>query len=480
MNNISLEDLIKKIEEYNKEEIPKVKKAYNLAEKLHRNQLRESGEPYIIHPLNVTYILAELKADGDTLCAGLLHDVVEDTEETIEQIEEEFGSEIAHLVLGVTKINHLHFHNKGEATDANLRRIITSIEDDIRIIIIKLADRLHNMQTLQFKKPEKRKKHAKETLDIYVPIAYNLGLYRLKCDLEDLCFKYLLENDYEKLNKTLNKVKKDYQDCLLKLNEDVEKLMKKNNIEYHSRFRIINPYTLLKKFNKKYKLNDIHDLVNYKIIVNEKEDCYRVLGLIHSLYTPIHSKFKDYIAAPKTNMYSSLHTTVFGPFGKLIQIQIKTNQMDNLNTFGLTAYWREFKGLAPKKMREDLINKYQFFKSLDFLNNNIEDNEEYLNRIKKEVLTNNIYVYTSNGNVIELPIDSTPIDFAYKIHTEIGEKISKVFINGKNARIDRVLKNKDRVIIITGENVTVKDKWLEYAKTTYARKKIREYLNKTK
>lgn len=477
-NNINLEDLLNIIEKYNPDEIQRVKDAYDLASKLHQNQLRESGEPYIIHPLNVAYILAEMYADGDTLCAALLHDVVEDTEETIDEIEELFGPSIAHLVLGVTKINHLHYNNKGEATDANLRRIITSIEDDVRIIIIKLADRLHNMRTLEFKKPEKQKRHAKETLDIFVPIAYHLGTYHLKSELEDLCLKFLFPEDYKKINKTLEQVKKDYEKCLDTLNIEIKEILDKNNIMFKSRYKISSAYTILKKLNKKYRLNDIHDLVNYKIVVKDINTCYQVLGLIHSLYVPIHYKFKDYIAIPKTNMYSSLHTTVFGPDEKIIQIQIKTETMDYLNIYGLTAYWREYKSEAPEKMKQDLVNQFQFFKSLDFLNNIIENNEEYLNKIKTEVLTNNIYVYTSSGKIVELPQGATPIDFAYKIHPEIGNKIKKVLVNGKIGRINRVLKNKDRIRIIISDKVTVEEKWLMYAKTTYAKNKIKSQLSK--
>jgi len=478
MKEITIEYLLEKISLYNNEELEKVKKAYELASKLHKNQFRESGEPYIIHPLNVCNSLADMHADGDTLCAGLLHDVVEDTEETLEEIENEFNKEVARLVDGVTKISNLHFDNNVEATQANLRRIITSIDIDVRILIIKLADRLHNMRTLEFKKEDKQIKNAKETLEIYVPIAYHLGAYRLKCELEDLCMKYLYKEEYNNINNMVLKIKDDYLTCYKILNKDVEKILKQNQIKYKSRLRVINTYTILKKLNKKYDITNIHDLVNYKIIVSSLEDCYKVLGLIHSLYTPIHYKFKDYIATPKTNLYSSLHTTVFGPDEKLIQIQIRTEKQDYLNVYGITAYWREYKGNGPKKMQEDLKTKFQFFKSLDFLNNIIENNDEYLMKIKTEVLTNNIYVYTQTGEVVELPPNSTPIDFAYKIHTEIGNKVESVIVNGKNVSLDTQLKNKDRIRIITSKNIQINEKWLEYAKTTYARRKIKEYLNK--
>lgn len=478
MKELNINLLLEKISSYNKEEIDKVKKAYDLADKLHENQLRESGENYIIHPLNVCNILADMHADGNTLCAGLLHDVVEDTDETIEQIEKMFNSEVALLVDGVTKINNLHFDSNIDATTANLRRIITSIETDVRIMVIKLADRLHNMRTLEYKRPEKQIKNAKETLEIYVPIAYHLGANRLKCELEDLCMKYLYKEDYQKINNMITKIKKDYQNCYKILNSEIEKILNKNKIKFKSRLRVINQYTILKKLNKKYDLTNIHDLVNYKIIVENVEDCYKTLGLIHSLYTPIHNKFKDYIAAPKTNLYSSLHTTVFGPDEKLIQIQIRTEKQDYLNIYGITAYWREYKGNGPKQMLKDLKTKYQFFKSLDFLNNLIENNDEYLTKIKTEVLTNNIYVYTSVGEVVELPPESTPIDFAYKIHTEIGNHIESVIVNGKKARLNKLLKNKDRIRIITSKEPTVKEIWLEFAKTTYAKRKIKEYLNK--
>lgn len=478
MNEVTFEKVIDKIAKYNKEEVEKVKKAYLLADKLHKEQKRESGEPYVIHPLNVCNILADMHADGDTLCAGLLHDVVEDTEETLEQLETEFNASVAKLVSGVTKINNLHFNSNIEATDANLRRIITSIETDVRIIIIKLADRLHNMRTLQYKREEKQISNAKETLEIYVPIAYYLGAYRMKCELEDLCMKYLYKDEYQNINNMVSKIKEDYKECYEILNKDVTALLKKHKIKFKSRLRVINTYTILKKLNKKYDLTNIHDLVNYKIIVKNKSDCYKVLGLIHSLYTPIHNKFKDYIAVPKTNMYQSLHTTVFGPSEKLIQIQIRTEKMDYLDVYGITAYWREYLGLGPQKMQADLKDKFQFFKSLDFLNTIIENNEEYLTKIKTEVFTNNIYVYTSIGEVVELPLGSTAIDFAYKIHSEIGNSIEKVIINGTSSKLNTVLKNKDRIRIITTDSITVQDTWLNYVKTTYAKRKIKETLNK--
>ena len=291
-----LDDLLKVIKEYNPDEIERVTKAYKLAEEAHKDQKRESGEPYIIHPLNVCMNLTKFHADGATLCAGLLHDVVEDTKYTLEDIENMFDKEVAHLVDGVTKISNIHFNSKDEASNHNIRRLINSLNDDTRIIIIKLCDRLHNMQTLIHKAPEKRIRSAEETLNIFVPLAYFIGAYRIKCDLEDICLSYLDPQAFKEIDNKRNEVMESYQECLDQVEKDVAEILKDNNIKYESRIKILNVFQIYKKINNKYKISDIHDLVNLKISVETEDECYRVLGLIHRLYTPINNKFKDYIA----------------------------------------------------------------------------------------------------------------------------------------------------------------------------------------
>lgn len=473
---MTIEDVLKVIEKYNPDEIERVKKAYEVANEAHKDQKRDSGEPYIIHPLNVCMNLALLYADGDSLCAGLLHDVVEDTNCTIEMIEEEFGHEVAHLVDGVTKISNLHFSSKDQATNANIRRLINSLNDDVRIIIIKLCDRLHNIRTLEFKTPEKRVRNAQETINIFAPLAYFIGLFRMKCELEDICLYYIDSESYDSIKKLEVDIFDDYKNCLDIATKDIEKILKEHNIEFEFRPKILNVYQIYKKLNKGYKITDIHDLVNYKIMVNTEEECYLTLGLIHKLYTPMNYKFKDYIASPKTNMYRSLHTTVFGPDNHLLQFQIKTKDMDEVNTFGLTAYWRQLRENGREKMQSELINNYPFFSALRELNSAVEDDTDFVDKVKQEIFTNNIYVYSISGEIVELPFGSTVIDFAYKIHTDVGNHLHKAFINGKEVKLTRTLNNKDRIAILQSEKAKPRESWLNHVATLNAKRKIKDFL----
>jgi len=475
---MKIEDVLLEVEKYNPQEVDKVKKAYELAKKAHKDQKRESGEPYIIHPLNVCMNLTLFKADGATLCAGLLHDVVEDTEYTLKDIEKEFGPDVAHLVDGVTKISNLHFDTKEDATNANIRRIINSLNDDVRIIIIKLCDRLHNMQTLQYKAPDKQIRSANETLNIFVPLAYFIGAFPMKCRLEDLCLLYLDKESFDAVENKIKEITKDYQKCYEIATKEVSDLLNKNNIKFTYRVKILNTYHLYQKLNKGYKLNDIHDLVNFKLILDDREDPYHVLGLIHQLYTPMNQKFKDYIACPKTNMYRSLHTTVFGPDNHILQFQIKTQTMDDINTIGLGAYWKFYKGKAKERMQEELRLNYQFFNTLREINDGIESDSDFIERVKQEIFSNNIYVYTLTGDVVELPNGSTVIDFAYKLHTDMGNHLYKAYINGKEVKITHKLNNKDRIMIIQRDKSHPQESWLEHATTSKARRQIREQLKK--
>lgn len=473
---MTLEDLLSEIEKYNPEEIPRVKKAYEIASKAHANQFRESGEPYIIHPLNVCMNLTKLHADGSSLCAGLLHDVVEDTDYTLADIEKLFGHDIATLVDGVTKISNLHFNTKDDATNANIRRLINSLNDDVRIIIIKLCDRLHNMQTLNFKKPEKQKRSAEETLNIFVPLAYFIGAFRLKCELEDICLSYLEPEIYESLKNKVSEIERDYTDCINAAENEVTNLLNENHIKFNYRIKYLNIYHLYQKINKKYKISSIHDLVNFKIIVDDEQTCYQVLGLIHKIYTPMNNKFKDYIACPKTNMYRSLHTTVFAPYNHLLQFQIKTREMDEINTIGLAAYWKQLKGEGKLKMQQELKLNYQFFNTLQDLNNLTMTDQDFIERVKNEIFTNNIYIYSFSGEVFELPFGSTVIDFAYKLHSDIGNHLYKAYINGKEVKITHTLNNKDRIFLLTKDNIEPNNSWLDHVVTSHAKRKIKEYL----
>ena len=476
MNNITLQDLINLLEEYNPEEIGFVKKAYEYAEDLHSGQFRQSGEPYISHPLNVAYILAELHADRDTVCAGLLHDTLEDTEISKEDIAHDFNQDIANLVAGVTKLAKMNFSSKQEQNYANTRKIITGITEDVRIIIIKLADRLHNMRTLQFKSRFKQEENALETMEIFVPLAYYIGAYRIKSELEDLSLQYLRPDMYEKIKEKKLRVEEDSADCLKEMLSTIRNFLSDRRIPNEIKVRTKNIYGIYKRLNEGHKISDIHDLLSLKIMVDEIDNCYRTLGIIHSIYHPVNGKFKDYICNPKTNMYQSLHTTVFGPEDRLVQTQIRTFEMDKIASFGLTAYWDAEKGNARVVMQQDLKDKFQFFNSLLEMDAMFGDNQEFVRQVKSELFADKIYAYTTKGEILELPKGSTPIDFAYQLSTDIGNTMVGAFVNDEVVPIDYTLQNKDRVRIITDDlSFGSRDDWESKAHTSLAKRKIREF-----
>ena len=479
MNNITLQDLLDKLEEYNPEEVEIVKRAYEYADTLHQGQMRQSGEPYISHPLNVAYILADMHADKDTICAGLLHDTLEDTNITKEDISHDLNQNVANLVDGVTKLAKMNFSSKQAQNYANTRKIITGITEDVRIIIIKLADRLHNMRTLGFKSEFKQKENALETMEIFVPLAYYIGAYRIKLELEDLSLQYLKPDMYKTIEERKLKIEESSEDCLKEMLYKIETLLNNRNIPNEIKIRTKNIYGIYKRLSEGHKLSDIHDLLALKIMVDEVANCYYTLGMIHKEYHPINDKFKDYICNPKTNMYQSLHTTVFGPDDRLVQTQIRTFDMDKVASFGLTAYWDEQKGKARDVMQEDLKQKFQFFKSLTEINSMFGDNQQFVNQVKTELFADRVYVYTTKGDIIELPKGATPIDFAYKIHTDIGNTMVGVFVNDEFVPIDYVLKNKDRVRIVTDElSFGPREDWIDKAQTSLAKRKIRDFNKK--
>lgn len=475
-NSITLQDLLNKLREYNPEEVEIVKRAYEYADTLHKGQMRQSGEPYISHPLNVAYILAEMHADRDTICAGLLHDTLEDTKVTKEEIAENFNSDVANLVDVVTKMSKMNFSSKEDQNLANTRKIITGITTDVRTIIIKLADRLHNMRTLQFKSEFKQKENALETMEIFVPLAYYIGAYRIKSELEDLSLQYLKPDMYKKIEERKLRLEESSNDCLKEMLYKIETLLNDKNIPNEIKIRTKNIYGIYKRLNEGHKLSDIHDLLALKIMVDEVENCYRTLYLIHNEYHPINDKFKDYICNPKTNMYQSLHTTVFGPDDRLVQTQIRTFDMDKIASFGLSTYWDIEKGNAREVMQKDLSGKYQFFNSLVEINKVFGDNKEFINQVKNELFSNKIYVYTTKGEIMELPKGASVIDFAYKIHTDVGNTMVAAQVNNEYVDVMTELKNKDRVKIITDDlSYGPREDWEDKAVTTYAKREIREF-----
>ena len=480
MTSATFEELLNNIKNYlPNDEMEKIEKAYEYASDKHSGQVRQSGEPYIVHPLTVAYILSDMHADCDTICAGLLHDTLEDSNAKKEEIAELFGSDTANLVDGVTKLAKMNFSTKEEQNLANTRKIITGITDDVRIIIIKLADRLHNMRTLSAKSEFKQKENAMETMDIFVPLAYYIGAYRIKSELEDLSLRYLYPDTYKRLEEKKMYVEEDSKKCLQEMLLTIKSILDDNSIPNEIKVRTKNIYGIYKRLEEGHKLSDIHDLFALKIMVDSIANCYLTLGLIHSKYPPINDKFKDYICNPKTNMYQSLHTTVFGSDSRLVQTQIRTFDMDRIASFGLTAYWGTDKENIREEMQSKLREKYQFFTSLVEMNSIFADNKEFVHQVKSELLADKVYVYTTKGDIIELPKGSTPIDFAYKIHTEIGDTMVGAVVNDKHVSIDYELKNKDRVRIITDSlSYGSRENWETKAKTTHAKRKIREFNKK--
>jgi len=430
------------------------------------------GEPYITHPLNVAYILSEMHADKDTICAALLHDTLEDTEATKEEIAELFNKDIANLVDGVTKISKMNFSSKVEQNLANTRKIITGLTEDVRIIIIKLADRLHNMRTLGFKSEFKQKENSLETMEIFVPLAYYIGAYRIKSELEDISFGYLYPKEYKDIEEKINNKKIENETCLNEMLLNIEEILNNEVIPHEIKIRTKNIYGIYKRLKEENKkIYDIHDLLALKIMVDSIKNCYITLGLIHDKYHPINNKFKDYICNPKTNLYKSLHSTVFGPNEKLVQTQIRTFDMDKVASFGLTAHWDINKCEARYTMQEELKKKSQVFKSLTDINIMFKDNQTFVSQVKGELFADKIYVYIKNGEIIELPKGSNIIDLACYINKEnilIGAKV-----NDEVVPIDYILENKDRVIVLTDDLAYGHRKELiERANTYYAKNKM--------
>ena len=474
MEKLTLNDLLAKVAEYNIENLEIVKKAYYYAEELHRGQKRQSGEDYIVHPLNVAYILAEMYADKDTICAALLLDTLEDTEITKEQIAKDFNETVSYLVDGVTKISRMNFSTKEEQNMANTRKIITSMRNDIRIIIIKLADRLHNMRTLQYKSEYKQKENSQETLLLYVRLADRIGLHVLKRELEDLSLQYINNDEYNRIKEMRLKVAEDSKECIQEMLGTINDLLNNQNIPHEEMVRIKNIYGIYKKIQRGYRLTEIHDLLSLKVIVDNINDCYPTLRWIHWKYKPINRKFKDYISVCKPNGYQSLHTTIFGEDGRLVQTQIRTPQMNQVASYGLAANWGDYPENANLVMQQEWKTNDPFYDSLVEIDSQYANDKEFVDQVYRELLGDRISVYTQTGK-LELPKGATPIDVAYNIHTEVGNNMVGAIINGKEAEIGKQLKQNDNVRIITDDtSIGPNASWLTQTATTKAKRKIKE------
>lgn len=460
-----------------------IEKAYRFADQKHEGQVRKSGDPYISHCIGVAEILSELQAGPITICAGLLHDTIEDTPTTKEEIEKEFGKEVAVLVEALTKVTRLSDYKNVEFTAENHRKIFVAMAKDVRVIIVKLADRLHNMRTLQFQPREKQIRISKETLDVYAPIAHRLGLYNVQTELEDLSLWYIEPEKYKDIEDKMNSTIQNAHAALETLKSELTKILSESKIPFSITDRVKSVYSIYKKmYNKHYSFDQIFDIMALRVITETEQNCYEILGYVHANFKPVPGRFKDYIAMPKPNMYQSLHTTILTSTGHVFEIQIRTKQMDETAEGGVAAHWRYKEGshYDAKKEQEEIENQLHWFKDFVSMSDEGKDStaKEYVDTLSHDIFDANVYVFTPKGNVICLPNGSTPIDFAYRIHSDLGDHLQGAKVNGTLVPLSTNLKTGDIVEAIINKNASPNSEWLNIAHTNFARSKIRKYLAK--
>ena len=470
------EQLVK--QKRSKEDIEQIEAAYNWAKELHEGQYRISQEPYIVHPVEVAKILVDLKLDKNTIIAAFLHDVLEDTDTTAEQMEEKFGSDVVNLVQGVTKLGKYQFKSKEERQAENFRRMFIAMAQDIRIVILKLADKLHNMRTLSFMAVAKQKKIAQETLDIFAPLANRLGMGKIKAELEDLSLRYLYPEKYYEIAKLVAETKTMRDSTVNSLIETIKKELEKHKIKATIKGRAKHYYSI---YNKMKRLNvtfdQLYDITAVRVIVDTEAECYQVLGIIHQLFKPIPGRFKDYIAMPKGNLYRSLHTSIIGTKNKPVEIQIRTHKMHEVAEYGVAAHWRyKESGSIKADNKQDM--QFSWMRKVMELDKDSTDAKDFVESVKFDIFTNQVFVFTPNGDVFDLPQNSTPVDFAYRIHTEVGHRTVGALINGRIAQLDTKLKNGDIVEILTSKQFMPKIDWLNFVVTKNASSKIRQWFKK--
>lgn len=480
---ITIQDVISKRKQHSRRVDTKlIMKAYNLANEKHKEQKRSSGEPYIIHPLNVAYILADIGLDESTISAALLHDVVEDTDITDEDLRKEFGDEIADMVAGVTKLSNIQFASVEEQQAEDYRKMFLAMGKDIRVILIKLADRLHNMRTLKYLRRDRQIANAKETMELYAPLANRLGLYSLKWELEDLSFKYLEPEEYHELVEGINKKREERLQFIEKIMDDIRVELKKQKIDAEVTGRAKHLYSIYRKMKRDNKtLDQIYDLFALRILVNSIKDCYAALGVVHEMYNPMPGRFKDYIAVPKPNMYQSIHTTLLGDKGTPFEVQIRTWDMHRVAEYGIAAHWayKEASYFGKKQAVKVEEDKLAWLRETLEWQSEMQDPQEFLNTLKTELFEDEVYVFTPKGAIKVLPRGATPIDFAYTIHAEIGNRMTGCKINSKMMPIITPLQSGDIVEIITSDNSKGPSRdWLKFVKSSTAKNRIKSWFKK--
>jgi len=473
---IRITDILDKVAEYHPEaDLDIIDRAYVYSARVHAGQVRHSGEPYLSHPLEVAGILSDMKLDSISVAAALLHDVVEDTHATEEDISEMFGPETLHIVSGVTKISTLTFDSSQARQAENIRKMILAMADDIRVILIKLADRLHNMRTLQYhKNHEKRVAISQETLDIYAPIAARLGIYWIKQELENIAFKYAIPDEYDRIKTLINKGVAEKEEYVATIKSYIKHKMDEVNLKCEAVGRYKQYYSIYQKMvQQNLDFEEVYDIIAFRIILDTVPQCYEALGLLHALWKPIPKKFKDYIGVPKLNMYQSLHTTVIGPFGERMEIQIRTHEMDRVAKSGIAAHWSYKEG---RSVDEQTGKTFAWIQELVENQENFRDPDEFLENVRIDLFPDEVYVFTPQGKIITLPKGATTVDFAYQIHTEVGNRCTGAKVNGRMVPLQYELKTGDSIEVITSKGHNPSKDWLNFVKTVKARSRIRQWI----